>query len=167
MTRAMDQKTFVSPAGWIGIVPALPCLFFGLPTLTLAIWSVAIGHLLTNWPTILFCLAVGIPMTYCAIGFLGYAQVTLLDRAERGGEHWVRFVRPWQREAFSLGAKSAISVWRSKRGSTHAPRSRAMLSTTKRSVKLFEHTSHDRVVEQAKAAGAFLGIPVVDEEAEG
>ncbi|MDA8018089.1 MAG: hypothetical protein MPN21_11645 [Thermoanaerobaculia bacterium] len=150
------------PAGVLGIVPALPCLFFGLPPLALAVTSILKGNLLSNWITILVCLVVGVPMTYFGVGFLTYARCTRFDRSTRSGEQWIRLIHRWQPEGFQLDDQSEITIHRSARGSTSTRRYSASLKTTGSTLKLSESVRKKPVEEHARRVSEFLRIPVRD-----
>lgn len=159
-TDASDELLIVNRAGLLGIVPALPCLFFGLPALAVAVGGVAVGHLSRHWPTILVALVVGVPMTYLGAGFLTYARCTSFDRARRGGTTWIRLVHAWQPHTFTLGKSSRLSVWQ--REGSWPRRYRVTLSTTGQSVLVYEHLRRGRVMDVATDVSRFLAIPIVD-----
>lgn len=159
MQHTGDEMLIVNRVGLIRLVPALSCLFFGLPAMAVVIGGVFRGRLLENWPTILVALVIGAPLTYLGLGFLTFAHCTRLDRSTRRGETWTRLIHRWQNRAFTVPAKSVITV--------RTPfdkavvRYRAMLKTTGEAVQLYEHHDRERVDQQARNAGLFMGIPVL------
>jgi hypothetical protein len=159
MEHDRDQLLIVNHAGPAGLVAALPCLFFGLPALGLVLWGVLQGRLIRDWPTILVALVIGVPMTYFGVGFLTFATCTRLVRSTRGGETWMRLVHRWQVRRFTLPAQSVITIRTPPPG--RMVRYRAMLKTTGEAVQLYEHRNRDRVEQQARNAGLFMGVPAL------
>lgn len=105
-----DQLVIVDRAGLLGMVPALPCLFFGLPSLAVVVGSVVNGQLLSNWILVLICTLVGAPFTYLGLGFLTFAHCTRFDRTTRSGEQWFRLIHRWQRTEFLQRDNSRITL---------------------------------------------------------
>jgi hypothetical protein len=163
-SQASEQLIIVDRAGLLGIVPALPCLFFGLPSLALVVASVVKGHLLSNWIQVLICTLVGVPFTYLGLGFLTFATCTRFDRTARSGEQWFRLIHRWQVHEFRLRDKSRITL---DRESAHKNirRYRAMLTTTGETLKISEGLRKRPVAEHCRQISEFLGIPLVDRSA--
>ncbi|MBZ0113383.1 MAG: hypothetical protein K8J08_13050 [Thermoanaerobaculia bacterium] len=160
-SQPSDQLLIVDRAGLLGMVPALPCLFFGLPSLAIVVGSVVKGQLLSNWILVLLCTLLGVPLTYLGLGFLTFARCTRFDRTTRSGEQWFRLIHRWQRNEFQLRDKSRITL---DRESAHKNprRYRAMLTTRGETLKISEGLRKRRVAEHCRQISEFLGIPVVD-----
>lgn len=159
MEQRGDELLIVDRVGLIRLVPAGLCLFFGLPAVAVLSASLAKGVLLQNWQLNLVALLIGLPLTYFGLGFLTFARCTRLSRSTRRGETWTRLIHRWQLRAFTVPAKSVITV--------RAPyqkavvRYRAMLKTTGEAVQLYEHRNRERVEQQAREVGLFMGIEVL------
>lgn len=159
MERNRDELLIVNRVGLISLVPAIACLFFGLPALAVLVASIFKGGLIPQWPLNLVALVLGVPLTYFGVGFLTFARCTRLDRSSRRGETWTRLVHRWQTRAFTVPDRSAITVRTP--FDRHVVRYRAMLKTTGAAVQLYEHRDRERVEQQARDAGLFMGIPVL------
>jgi hypothetical protein len=160
-----DELLIVNHGGPAGLVAALPCLFFGLPATAVVIAGLFRGQLMRDWPTMLVALVLAVPMMYFGIGFLTFARCTRLVRSPRGGETWTRLVHRWQSRAFTLPAQSVITIRTPPPG--RLVRYRAMLKTTGEAVQLYEHRNRERVEQQARDAGRFMGVAVLLDEQSG
>jgi len=152
-----DRRLITDWAGPTGIVVALPCLALGLPSFYAVALYVFHGTFLERWGWTLGLSLFGAFMCYMGVGFLTYAQCTWIDRAERRGAHWIRFIHRWQTEEFKLTAKSHISIWKGRSGDH-----KAMLKTARESILLFHGRKRERVVERAQELASFLGITFHD-----
>ncbi len=165
MERTRDDLLIVNRVGLIRLAPAGLCLFFGLPALAVLVTSIVQGRLVQDWQVSLVALVIGVPLTYFGLGFLTFAHCTRLDRSTRSGETWTRLIHRWQNRAFRLSDRSVITVRTP--FDTRVVRYRAMLKTTGEAVQLYEHRNRERVEQQARQAGLFMGIPVLLDEKSG
>jgi hypothetical protein len=158
------QLLIVDRAGILGMLPALPCLFFGLPSLAVVVGSVVKGMLLSHWIQVLIFTLVGVPFTYLGLGFLTFARCTRFDRTTRSGEQWFRLIHRWQRTAFRLRDNSRITLDRES-AQKSVRRYRARLTTTGETLTVSEGLRKRPVAEHCRQVSDFIGIPVVDRSA--
>ncbi len=159
MDRNSSTLLLINHAGWKAIIPAAPCLAFGVGGLYAFAWLAARGGMTGNPLGTFGCLLFGLFFGYIALGFLFYAKCTLLDKDAGTAEHWIRFVNKWQKETAKFSTKAKLNIWKTQHRGT-----KLMLRARPESICLWQADSWETVWNKGNEVSRYLGVPLLEDK---